>query len=65
MVKKIKWVNSIDYKSHFCEFDFKKKEMVVKNELLKKQLRHFLSHHSTNSQFQLENILFYCCDKLP
>lgn len=42
--KNIKWVNSIDYKSHICEFDFKTKEMVVKSELLKKQLRHFLIH---------------------
>jgi hypothetical protein len=38
------------------KFDFRKKGMVVKNELLKKQLRHFLIHHSTDSQFPLENI---------
>lgn len=63
--KNIKYVNSVDYKLHISEFDFKKKEMVAKNELLKKQLRFFFTHHCTDSQFQLENILFYCCDKIP
>lgn len=57
--KNIKRVSCIEYKLHISELDFKKKDMVVKNKLLRKQLRPFFDahHSSSDTQFHLENIL--------
>lgn len=56
----MQWVNCIDYKSHISEFNFKKKEVVVRMNFWKNNSDIFLIHHSTDSQFQLE----YFCDKI-